>query len=356
MGGAPRFFKSPPLRRAGPVGIMGGSGAIPTAGGAQRLDGMRQHYRITISDYRGARHYTLSQVMWRVALGAAGVIALVFVCSLLVIQLLSGRIDGLNGDLADLRAQNTEVEQRNHELLARQAELNRQIDTRARELIALGDELEQLETILGVRPPASLPVGERISVASHTALERRLLLSSVPSGYPLSETAVTSGFGMRNHPVTEGTRLHGGVDMRARPGTPVLATADGVVEWAGPNPDSGFGTMIKLVHNYGFTTLYAHLDEADVRVGQYVREGEPIGKAGNTGRSTAPHLHYEVRYLGRRLDPRPFLDWSFDRYDLVFNEEERVEWESLAETVRSKVRVLDPPSSDPAPTWSAISP
>ncbi|NKI33796.1 M23 family metallopeptidase [Wenzhouxiangella sp. XN79A] len=317
---------------------------------------MRQHYRITVSDYRGARHYTLSQVMWRAALGGAGVVALVFLGSLMVIQLLSGRIDGLNGDLAELREQNRTVEERNHELLSHQNRLNEQIDSRARELIALTDELEQLETIIGVRPPEALPVAERISVASHTALERRLLLTSVPSGYPLAETRITSGFGMRDHPVTEGTRLHGGVDMRAAPGTPVLATADGVVEWAGPNPGSGLGTMVKLVHNYGFTTLYAHLDDVDVRVGQYVREGEPIGKSGNTGLSAAPHLHYEVRYLGRRLDPRPFLDWSLDRYDLVFEKEERVQWESLAETVRSKVRVLDPPSSDPTPSWSAISP
>jgi murein DD-endopeptidase MepM/ murein hydrolase activator NlpD len=317
---------------------------------------MRQHYRISISDYRGARHYTLSQVMWRVVLGGAGVVGLVFLGSLLVIQLLSGRIDGLNRDLVDVREQNTEVEQRNQELLAQQQDLNEQVDRRARELIALSDELQQLETIIGVRPPSALPVGERISVASHTALERRLLLSSVPSGYPLTETRITSGFGMRDHPVIERTRLHGGVDMRAARGTPVLATADGVVEWAGPNPDSGLGTMIKLVHNYGFTTIYAHLDEVDVRVGQYVREGEPIGKTGNTGLSSAPHLHYEVRYLGRRLDPRPFLDWSLDRYDLVFEEEERVQWESLAETVRSKVRVLDPPSSEPTPSWSAISP
>jgi len=317
---------------------------------------MRHHYRITITDFRAAKHYTLSQLMWRVVLSGAGVIATVFLGSLLVIQLMSGRIDRLNGDIEDLRAQNLEAEQRNDELLAHQAELNRQVDARARELIALTDDLEQLESLIGVDAPQTLPVAERISVASHTALERRLLLTSIPSGYPLAETRVTSGYGMRDHPVDEGTRLHGGVDLRASRGTAILATADGVVEWSGPNPGSGMGTMIKLVHNYGFTTYYAHLDQVDVRVGEYVREGQPIGRSGNTGLSAAPHLHYEVRYLGRRLDPRPFLDWSLDRYDLVFDEEERVQWESLAETVRSKVRVLDPRSSDPAPSWSAISP
>lgn len=317
---------------------------------------MRQHYRITITDYQGARHYTLSQLMWRGALSGAGVIGLVFMASLLVIQLMSGRIEQLDGEMETLRAQNGEVAQENARLLSHQAELNRTIDDRARELIALTDDLDQLEALIGMNSPQPLPVAERISVATHTAMERRLLLSSIPSGYPLRETRITSSFGMRDHPVEEGTRLHGGVDLRASRGTAVDATADGVVEWAGPNPGSGLGTMIKLVHNYGFTTTYAHLDEVDVRVGQYVREGEPIGRTGNTGLSAAPHLHYEVRYLGRRLDPRPFLDWSLDQYDLVFDEEERVQWESLAETVRSKVLALDPPSSDPTPNWSAISP
>lgn len=317
---------------------------------------MRHHYRITITDFRGARHYTLSQVMWRVALSGAGVIGLVFCASLLVIQLMSGRIDRLNGDVDGLRADNAQAAQENARLLAHQDLLNQKIDERARELIALTDDLDQLESLIGVDSPQALPVAERISVASHTAMERRLLLSSIPSGYPLAETRVTSSFGMRDHPVEEGTRLHGGVDLRALRGTTVSATADGVVEWSGPNPGSGLGTMVKLVHNYGFTTTYAHLDEVEVRVGQYVREGEPIGRSGNTGLSAAPHLHYEVRYLGRRLDPRPFLDWSLDQYDLVFDEEERVQWESLAETVRSKVLALDPPSSDPTPNWSAISP
>ena len=123
------------------------------------------------------------------------------------------------------------------------------------------------------------------------------------------------------------------------------------------------GERIERRHEKSLGALGAQLAEqvllafgVAVRVGEYVREGQPIGRSGNTGLSAAPHLHYEVRYLGRRLDPRPFLDWSLNRYDLVFDEEERVQWESLAETVRSKVRVLDPRSSDPAPSWSAISP
>jgi murein DD-endopeptidase MepM/ murein hydrolase activator NlpD len=182
------------------------------------------------------------------------------------------------------------------------------------------------------------------------------MLASIPSGQPLDNATVTSRFGMREHPVVEGTRLHGGVDFRATIGTPVRATADGVVEYAGNNAGSGMGRMIKIVHNYGFATIYAHLSETAVETGQYVGQGEVIGRTGNSGLSSAPHLHYEVRYLERRLDPGSFMDWSLERYRTVFEQEDRVQWQSLARTVRSKVRVLEPPSSQPAANLSAMSP
>ena len=317
---------------------------------------MRNHYQITVTDCHRARHYTLTELMRRSALAVAGVIGTVFLGGLLVIYALSGRVEKLDENLADLGERNAAIQAENERLIARQARLRAQVEARASELIALGDDLEQLETIIGIDPPASLPVAERISVASHTAFEKRLMLSSIPSGYPLEQATITSGFGMRKHPVVEGTRLHGGVDLRASIGTAVRATADGVVEYAGNNPGSGMGRMIKIVHSYGFSTIFAHLSEIHVEVGQYVSQGETIGRSGNSGLSEAPHLHYEVRYLERRLNPGSFMDWSFERYQTVFEQEERVQWQSLARTVRSKVRVMDQPSSPQAASLSAISP
>lgn len=317
---------------------------------------MRHNYQITISDCRGARHYTLTQLMRRLAVAGGMAAMMLFLGCLLVILALSGRVDSLDRGLTESKQRNAAIRIENQRLLAQQAELNTQIQARTSELIALTDDLENLETIIGINSPPVLPVAERISVASHTAFEKHLLLASIPSGPPLHQAEVTSKFGMREHPVIEGTRLHGGIDLRASIGTEVTATADGVVEYAGNNVGSGMGTMIKIVHNYGFSTIYAHLSDIDVEVGDYVVQGQPIGRSGNTGRSEAPHLHYEVRYLGRRLDPASFMDWSFDRFETVFENEERVQWESLARTVRNKVQVLAPQSSQQAPSLSAISP
>lgn len=317
---------------------------------------MRHAYQITISDCRFARHFTLTRLMQRVALGIGAGAILVFFGCLLVIHLLSNRVESLDLGVAELQQHNAAIQAENRRLLAQQQELKAQIESRAAELIALTDDLEQLETIIGINPPPALPVAERISVASHTAFEKQLLLSSIPSGPPLAEAEVTSRFGMREHPIIEGTRLHGGIDLRARIGTEVTATADGVVEYAGNNVGSGMGKMIKIVHNYGFATIYAHLSEIEVEVGAYVVQGQRIARSGNTGRSEAPHLHYEVRYLGRRLNPEPFIEWSIDRYETVFEQEERVQWQSLARTVRNKVQAMAPPSSRQTPSLSAISP
>ncbi|GAB4177963.1 MAG: M23 family metallopeptidase [Wenzhouxiangellaceae bacterium] len=317
---------------------------------------MRHHYQITISDCRGARAFTLTQLMRRVALGALVLAAAVFLIGLIVIRTLNARVESLGMGLAELKAVNARIAEENQRLLARQGELKDEIERKSTELLALIDDLEQLETLVGVNPPPSLPVAERISVASHTAFEKRLMLASIPSGSPLEQAVVTSRFGMREHPVIEQTRLHGGVDLRASIGTEVRASADGVVEFAGNNSGSGMGKMIKIVHNYGFSTIYAHLDRIDVKVGDYVVKGQPIGRSGNTGLTEAPHLHYEVRYLGRRLDPAPFMNWSFDRFETIFEQEDRVQWESLARTVRNQTQALAPPSLVQAPSLSVTSP
>ena len=109
------------------------------------------------------------------------------------------------------------------------------------------------------------------------------------------------------------------MDLAARLGTPIYATADGVVKEAGRNAQGmgGYGIVCLIDHGYGFKTLYAHMSEVKVRVGQKVKRGDVIALVGNTGKSTGPHLHYEVHYLGRPIDPRNFYfyDLTPEEYD-----------------------------------------
>ncbi|MCU0900193.1 MAG: DUF5930 domain-containing protein [Cypionkella sp.] len=115
----------------------------------------------------------------------------------------------------------------------------------------------------------------------------------------------TSGFGTRNDPKGMGRRMHEGVDMAGAYGLPIHATADGVVTEAGWS--SGYGRLIKIRHDFGIETRYAHLSAINVKVGERVSRGDRIGDMGNSGRSTGTHLHYEIRIGGRAVNPMTFI-------------------------------------------------
>jgi murein DD-endopeptidase MepM/ murein hydrolase activator NlpD len=130
-------------------------------------------------------------------------------------------------------------------------------------------------------------------------------LSHIPAIRPVPGGLI-SGFGMRMHPILRIRKMHTGIDMEARMGTPVHATGDGVVKFAGAKAN-GYGTHIDVDHGYGFVTKYAHLSKIAIKNGQKVKRGELIGYSGNTGQSAGPHLHYEVVKEGRKVDPMNHL-------------------------------------------------
>lgn len=128
---------------------------------------------------------------------------------------------------------------------------------------------------------------------------------SIPSRMPVEGVRLTSSFGMREHPVLGGRRAHKGIDLAAPTGTPIYATADGMVskaEWF-----SGYGLYVALEHGGEMQTRYGHMSRLNVAAGQVVRKGDVIGFVGSTGRSTGPHLHYEVRIAGEAVNPLPYM-------------------------------------------------
>lgn len=151
-------------------------------------------------------------------------------------------------------------------------------------------------------PPTILTTTQ--SEEGEAASASKRYFSSIPNIKPL-EGPLTSGFGLRHHPLYGRQHFHHGVDIAARTGSRVMATGDGIVSFAGY--ERGYGQKIVISHGYGFTTLYAHLSKALVRQGQRVRRGEVIALSGNTGISTGPHLHYEVHKEGIRTDPTAYF-------------------------------------------------
>ncbi len=150
------------------------------------------------------------------------------------------------------------------------------------------------------------------------AKNRESMLQSLPAIQPILNKdlkRIGSGFGWRIDPVYHTTRFHAGLDFTAPIGTEIYATAQGTVSETGWK--QGYGNAIQINHGFGYETLYAHLSAIKVRTGQRVKRGDIIGLVGNTGKSTGPHLHYEVHYRGQAVNPMNFffLDLSPDEYD-----------------------------------------
>ncbi len=167
-------------------------------------------------------------------------------------------------------------------------------------------------------------LSKRLYVESHSldeiydmARNKQKRMAAMPAIMPVAKNKcrLVSGFGMRFHPILHYRRMHTGIDLAAPKGTPIYATGDGVIKKA--DWESGYGKIIIINHGFGYETWYAHLNDYDVRVGQKVKRGEVIGKVGNTGKSTGPHLHYEVRLKGKVVNPVNyyFMDLSAEDYD-----------------------------------------
>lgn len=167
-------------------------------------------------------------------------------------------------------------------------------DVEFRQLFASWQSLDKPSATAGFAAPVS-------TVAALPA--RRGI--SIPSITPVASVRLSSGYGMRVHPVLGGRRAHKGVDIAAPVGTPIRATADGVVGMADWN--GGYGLYVELDHGGNMETRYGHMSRIAVASGQQVRKGDIIGYVGSTGRSTGPHLHYEVRVAGEAVNPLLYM-------------------------------------------------
>ncbi len=145
----------------------------------------------------------------------------------------------------------------------------------------------------------------QLSVLEDLLFNRELDRNAIPSRDPIANSYITSGFGGRADPFGGGSQFHKGIDFEADVGDPVLSVADGVVSFSGVR--SGYGNVVEVDHGNGYQTRYAHNSRLERRVGDLVRSGQEIAKAGSTGRSTGAHVHFEVWRNGAVVNPRQFL-------------------------------------------------
>jgi len=151
------------------------------------------------------------------------------------------------------------------------------------------------------------------------ALNKEKMLSAIPAIQPIAKGVgrIVSGYGMRFHPILKYRRMHWGIDISAPKGTPIYATADGVIEFTGRRGE--FGNLVIINHGYGYKTHYGHMNNFTVKRTQKVKRGEIIGYVGNTGLSSAPHVHYDIVKDGKRIDPVHFFynDFTPEEFEKV---------------------------------------
>lgn len=246
---------------------------------------------------------------------------------------LKDRYAVLDHQLEAIRQQMAELEKRDNNVYRTIFEANPIPDSaRAKALemqqeiatVAKMDDYELVNSIITSLDSLSKRI--QVQKASYDEIDKLVankeqLLSHTPAIQPVSNqdlTRVASGFGYRIDPIYKTTKMHAGIDFTAPQGTPIYATADGRVSTAG-NTGNGYGNHVIINHGYGYETLYGHMVRVKARNGQQVKRGEIIGWVGSTGKSTGPHLHYEVHKNGSKIDPVYFFynDLSPEQFDLI---------------------------------------
>ena len=300
---------------------------------------MNNHFTVTIHDDNGVKQFNVHKFIKKAFLYAG-----LFLLSIAVIA--SGTILYLNASVDKLQSKKNEVAKAYEKMLRQNKELQKDMNSTTHSLLAkekeldeLSDSLSQIETLIGLKPIAEESLADRINIAMLSSSQRATLLELIPNGSPVEYHGITSKFGYRMHPTLHKKEFHRGTDLRAKFNTPVYATADGIVEWAGMHKRSGFGKLVILEHVYGFKTYFGHLNKIVIKSGQFVKKGELIAYTGNTGLSNGPHLHYEIRFIHRALNPYYFIKWTQKNYDEIFKKEKKVPWQSLI-TATSRIKVI----------------
>ncbi|OOX95131.1 peptidase M24 [Campylobacter coli] len=290
---------------------------------------IKNKFTITITDVNGSRHFYLNQIIKKIVLYVVAFIFLFLVFSGFYIKYLDSKLSDISNKREELLEKSKELELAN-------TQMQKSIEEKAQQYAAIEDKIASFEEALGLEAENNLTIADRLDNLKLTNEQQVGILGQIPNGWPIENKGITGKFGWREHPLLQRREFHPGIDLRAAVGTPIYAPASGVVEFSGYS-NNGYGYNVILLHNFGFKTVFAHMQRKDVvKAGQFVNKGQLIGYTGNTGLSTGPHLHYEVRFINKTLEPLYFLDLERKNMNDFFNQERRVPWQSLIKAVTAQ--------------------
>lgn len=295
---------------------------------------MKKSVMVSVSSIHGTRHFHVNTWCRYLFKGFGYLLCVGALLAGGVIYHLVSEIDFAKEKQLELESESMTLHEELQTLASLKETLENDLVDREERVQLVSERLADLEKVLGA-DESGAQLEQRLDAAAITSSVRMIMLTQIPSGSPIHGAKLSSGYGQRVHPVIGEVRMHRGQDLVAKVGTPVYATADGVAEVTGPI--KGLGNFLRLQHSYGFTSSYAHLQKFAVKSGDFVQKGDLIAYSGNTGLSTGPHLHYEVRFVGRSLDPQPFVNWGMNDFESIFDQVRGIRWESLVNKVELRV-------------------
>jgi murein DD-endopeptidase MepM/ murein hydrolase activator NlpD len=294
---------------------------------------MKNRLIITVSDIKGTKSYNIHQFVKKVIFSAIIIMLLLIGGSFWFISYLNNEIitvqEYKENELKVLVA-------KEEKLLAQNKFYSIQIKSKVKDIDELNSKLDEIQTIIGFGKNATKEEITKKALGAINLNHKKYTLIVIPNGKPLEKYRLSSNFGYRINPITKKRQFHRGLDMAAPRNTPIRATADGIVEHVQPRNIGDYGRVIRLSHNFGFKTTFGHMIKTLVKVGDIIKKGQIIGLVGNSGRSSGPHLHYEIKYASTLLNPSHFLNWNLANYESIFKKERRVEWESLINLIKDQ--------------------
>ncbi|MCK9473145.1 peptidoglycan DD-metalloendopeptidase family protein [Sulfurimonas sp.] len=308
---------------------------------------MNNHFTITIHDDNGVKQFNLHKIIKKAVFYAVLFIGTIALFAVGTILYLDYEVDEIEIKHKGIQQAYLAQKEKNRLLDESIKETQIALDDKKNELLEISESLSEIETLIGLAPVAEMSLQDRVNLTKLSSEHMATLMQFVPSGSPIKYNGITSSFGYRIHPTLNSRELHRGIDMRASLDTPVYATGDGLVEWAGFHEKSGFGNLVILEHIYGFKSYFAHLNKVVIKSGSFVKKGDLIAYTGNSGMSSGPHLHYEIRFIQRPVDPMAFVKWSVENYNDIFEKEKQIPWQSLI-TATAHIKVPNPTQTLPS--------
>ncbi|MDO7253422.1 M23 family metallopeptidase [Helicobacter cappadocius] len=293
---------------------------------------MQDKLVVTIVDESGSRQFRLPKNATKILVFICFVFAVIVLCCFFLMKFLMEKIDDIAFKKNIAISEYKYIYQKNNFL-------KDQIKQKGEELAIVGQKIDDLENIVNVKKTTDESSKyEKIDLQDLSSSQKTLILSLIPNGEPVASYTSKNLAYQKSHSAKK-SNTSTGYDFVTSQGTPVYATADGVIDLTKSNSSNGYGNFIKISHSFGFSSMYAHLQKSLVKKGDFVQKGQLIGYSGHTGNSNGDTLYYEVRFLGKVLDPTIYTAWNSNNFEEVFDHDSSIDWKSLVWTIQDMAQL-----------------